>query len=161
MHFQPVLCCVINSPQRRTFLSILPPQITVQLTGNHIFGFSSSFSHCPNKYPCPFFFLSPPCPLLVTLGAEFCSAWAKVLEIQRYTVCARISWVRGTWAAQSVKRLSLDLGSGCDLTSSWVRAPHQAMHRQCRACLGFSLSLSLCRSPARAHSLSVSLSLNK
>ena len=28
---------------------------------------------------------------------------------------------------QSVQRLTLDLGSGHDLTVSWVQAPHQAL----------------------------------
>ena len=65
---------------------------------------------------------------------------------------------RGTWVAQSVKRPTLSLGSGHDLTVSWVRALHQALHWQCGACLGFSLSLSL----SLCHPLlMLSLSLSK
>ena len=63
-----------------------------------------------------------------------------------------------TWAVQSVKRLTLGFGSGHDLMGSWVRALHLALHRQGGACLGFSLSLSLCPSPACA--VSVSLKIN-
>ena len=67
-----------------------------------------------------------------------------------------------SWVAQLVKSLTLDLGSGHDLTDPWVRALHGAVHSQCGACLGFSLSLSLslpCLCPLLL-SLNVSLSLS-
>ena len=55
--------------------------------------------------------------------------------------------------AQFVKSLTLGFGLGHDLMASWVRAPHQALHRQHGDRLGFSLS---------AHSpLVLSLSLLK
>ena len=61
------------------------------------------------------------------------------------------SW--GVWVAQSVKHQNLDFSSGHDLTIHGFE-PHIC---QCGAFLGFSLSLSLCPSPAR----SLSLKINK
>ena len=57
--------------------------------------------------------------------------------------------------AQSVKCPTLDFGSGHDLT---VRGMEPRVE-QCGTCLGFSLSLSLCPSPA--HALSLSIKINK
>ena len=45
--------------------------------------------------------------------------------------------------AQSVKQLTLDLGSGLDLTVCGIE-PCTEFCTECGACLGFSLSLSLC-----------------
>ena len=57
----------------------------------------------------------------------------------------------GARVAQSVKRLTLDLGSGHDLTVSWVRVPAEPAWD--------SLPLSLW--PSLAHTLPVSLKINK
>ena len=65
--------------------------------------------------------------------------------------------LRGKWVAQSVKHPTLGFGSGHDLTVSWVRAPHQALHWQCGGRLGFSLSHCPCPSPT----CTVSVSQNK
>ena len=53
----------------------------------------------------------------------------------------------GAWVVQSVERPTLDLGSGHDLTVHEIEP-------QVGAYLRFSLSLSLCPSPAHAFSLS-------
>ena len=42
--------------------------------------------------------------------------------------------------AQSVKGLTLDFGSGHDLTVGEFE-PHIGLHAECGTCLGFSLSL--------------------
>ena len=65
----------------------------------------------------------------------------------------------GTWVAQLVKHLTLGFSSGHDLMASWVQASRRALSWHHRACLGFSLSLSLCPSPTCA--ISVSLKINK
>jgi len=44
----------------------------------------------------------------------------------------------GAWVAESIKHMTLDFGSGCDLTSGSA---------QRRVCFGLSLPLSLCPSP--------------
>ena len=69
------------------------------------------------------------------------------------------SRARGAWVAESVKRWTLGFCSDLDLRASWVRAPRGALLWQRGACLGFSLSLSLCPSPTRA--VSVSLKINE
>ena len=61
---------------------------------------------------------------------------------------------RGAWVAQSVKRLTLDFGSGHDLTVRGFKPCMGLCADSAEACLGFSLSLSLCSSPT--HSLSLS-----
>ena len=61
--------------------------------------------------------------------------------------------------AQLVKRPTVDFGSGHDLKVCDL-ARSQALRCQHRACLGCSLSLSLCASPL-VHALSLSLSQNK
>ena len=63
--------------------------------------------------------------------------------------------------AQSAKRLTLGFNSGRDLMVLWAQAPCWAMHWQCRAFLGFCLSLSLSLCPSPTHTLSVSLKINK
>ena len=65
---------------------------------------------------------------------------------------------KGAWVAQSVKRLTLDFGSGRDLrfVSS---SPTSGSTLIVRSLLGIlSLSLPLCLSPARSLSLSLSFS---
>ena len=71
-------------------------------------------------------------------------------------------WVSGlgdAWMAQSVKHPTLDFGSGQDLMVLWIRALPRALCWWRGACLGFSLSFSLCPSPSLA--VSVSLKINK
>ena len=74
------------------------------------------------------------------------------------------SKLRGTWVAYRVKHPTLDLscltlGQVMISRGSGVQAPHWSS-TPCRACLGFSLSLSLSASPALdRHSLSLFLSL--
>ena len=41
-----------------------------------------------------------------------------------------INEMRGTWAAQFVKRLTLGFSPGRDLMVLWVRAPHQALLKE-------------------------------
>ena len=48
----------------------------------------------------------------------------------------------GAWVAQLVEYLTLGFSSDHGLTALWVGAPHQALHWQWGACVGFSLSLS-------------------
>ena len=65
---------------------------------------------------------------------------------------------RGPWVAQSVKHLTLGFGSGHNFTARGMKSPHNALQRQYRDCLGFSLSAS----PPLVLSLSLSLSqINK
>ena len=75
------------------------------------------------------------------------------------TVTQRTFW--GSWVALSVERLTLNLGSGHDLTV-WEIEPHVGLLARCGACSGFSLSLSLCPcAHTLRHSLAHSLSQNK
>ena len=65
---------------------------------------------------------------------------------------------KGAWVAQLLKRLTLDLGSGHDLTVGEFK-PHVGSALRRRSLLGIlslSLSLSLCPSPTLACSVSVS-----
>ena len=68
----------------------------------------------------------------------------------------KINYLQGTWVAQSVKHLTLDVGSGCDHTV----CEFEPCIRLCAdssepgACFRFCVSLSLCPSPTRAPSLS-------
>ena len=74
----------------------------------------------------------------------------------------------GVWVAQSVKHLTLDFSSGCDLTVCGVK-PHIGLHAGHRACF----LLSLCPSPSAppllthacvcpcVHSLSKKKNINK
>ena len=55
--------------------------------------------------------------------------------------------IQGCRVTQSVKCPTLHFGTSCS-HKLWDRAPHWTLCGQCRACLGFSLSLSLCLSPA-------------
>ena len=64
-------------------------------------------------------------------------------------------WMRGAWVAQSVGCLTLDFGSGHDLTVCAFES-HISL---CTQCLGFFLSLSLSAPPVL--SLSLSLEINK
>ena len=65
-------------------------------------------------------------------------------------------WIfRGAWVAQSVERLTLDFGSAHDLAVHGIELTLGWLHQ---ACLGFSLPLSLCSSPAHTRALSVFLS---
>ena len=54
--------------------------------------------------------------------------------------------LRGTWASQSVKHVTRDFGSSHDVTVPcvWAVPVRRALHREHRACLGFTISLSLC-----------------
>ena len=54
--------------------------------------------------------------------------------------------------AQLIKGLTLDFSSGHDLMVHEIE-PHVRLCAECGACLGFSLSVSLCPSPACALSL--------
>ena len=63
-------------------------------------------------------------------------------------------------APQLVKHPTLSFSSGHGFTVSWVQAPHRALRWQGRACLGFSLSLSLSAPPLVTLSLSLS-NINK
>ena len=70
--------------------------------------------------------------------------------LQKYTLFGlKLDEIRGAWVAQSVELLTLDLGSGHDLT---VRGMEPRMGCQHRACLGCSLSISPC--PYSTHTLS-------
>ena len=60
-------------------------------------------------------------------------------------------YMLGRWVPQSVKFWTLDVGSGYDLTVRGLEPSHQALRWQHRACLGFSVSHSLCPSPAHTH----------
>ena len=59
---------------------------------------------------------------------------------------------RATWVAQSVKCLTLDFGSGHDLTVCGIE-PHVRLHTQHEPCLRFSLSSLSAPPPAHALSL--------
>ena len=50
---------------------------------------------------------------------------------------------RSTWVTQLVKRPTLDLSSGHDLTVPEIETPYWSLRCWQRACLGFSLPLSL------------------
>ena len=67
------------------------------------------------------------------------------------------SMFRGILADQSIEHPALDFCSGHDLMVHGL-SPTLGSVLQCRACLGFSPSLSFHPSPARALSLSLSLS---
>ena len=75
------------------------------------------------------------------------------IDLQTYKKVTKSPWV-----AHSVKHPILGFSSDHDLTALWVRAPHESLCWQCRACLGFSLSLSLC--PFSTCTVSVSLKIN-
>ena len=72
----------------------------------------------------------------------------------------------GTWVAQLAGHPTFDFGSGHDLAVREIE-PCVGLCSERGGCLGFSLSLSHCLSPAHAHvcasapSLAVSVSLNK
>ena len=66
-----------------------------------------------------------------------------------YVVFKKMKLYRTTWVVQSIKHL---LVSAQVMISRWVQALHWTLCWQHRACLGFSLSLSLWSSPT--HSLS-------
>ena len=57
----------------------------------------------------------------------------------------------------AVKRLTLDFGSGHELTVHEIE-PHVGLCAECGACLGFSLSLSLSAPPLLMHTHTLSLS---
>ena len=69
-------------------------------------------------------------------------------------------WGPPIWVAQSVECLTLDFGSGHDLVVCGI-GPRVGLDRVTAwdPCLGFSLSVSLCPSPACTHSFS--LKINK
>ena len=60
----------------------------------------------------------------------------KVVRIRRY------------WGPGWLSRLSVQFRLRSSSRGSWVRAPRQALCCQCGACLGSSVSRSLCPSPA-------------
>ena len=75
----------------------------------------------------------------------------------------KIPCFRGTWAAQSIKRLTLGFGSGHDLAVCEFE-PHVGLcadSSEPGACFGFRASLSLCPSPAHALSLSINKNFKK
>ena len=63
----------------------------------------------------------------------------------------------GAWVGQSVKRLTLDFGSGHDLKAMSMSI---GLHTEHGACLGFSQSPSLSAPPLLTHARSLSLSLS-
>ena len=65
---------------------------------------------------------------------------------------------RGVWAAQSIKRQTLDFSSGHDLTVHGFKPPHRAPCRERGTCLGFCLLLSL---PLPRLALCIFLKINK
>ena len=95
--------------------------------------------------------------MVLTSIASFNEQRAKWLSHIRAYVKS-VSW--GTWVAQSVKHLTLDFGSGHDLTVHEFE-PH--IYADSAKPAWDSLSLPLCPSPAHsfARSLSLSLKINK
>ena len=65
------------------------------------------------------------------LGVEI---WiSQVTEVVIYYFETCICW--GAWVVHLVKYLTLDFGSGHDLTVCEFKPPHQALHWQCGPCL--------------------------
>ena len=67
--------------------------------------------------------------------------WIDYLTSLNLLLIFKESHLWNAWLAQLVERLTLDLGSGHDLTVLWDRAPHRALHWQLGS-VPLSLSLS-------------------
>ena len=111
---------------------------------------------------CKKYFLEIRRPQTFSIKDQLVSIWGHNVSGSSPQLCCRVVTIhsrmvqlcsiktvnRGARGAPSVKRLTLDFGSGHDLTDREFEPHIRLCADSCGACLGFSLSLSLCPSPA-------------
>ena len=96
------------------------------------------------------------CQFLIKVKQMYIPSDPSVLQLGVYSKEMKTCLLKGTWVAQLVKYLTLDFHSGHDLIVHEIE-PHLGSVLTVCSLLGI---LSLCPSPARAHSLALSLKIN-